>query len=91
MRDEVDFPHSGVESFAITLGGGPNDHAQCFLELEAIVLDPPENVLIKLVGSGGLHPTVKLTYLDILALLPNETQRAVTSYGHLLGAGDFAL
>jgi hypothetical protein len=80
-----------AESFAITLGGGPNDHAQRFLELEAIVLDPPENVLIKLVGSGGLHPTVTLTYLDILALLPDETQRAVTSYGHLLGAGDFAL
>ena len=81
----------GKDCFAITLAGTANEHARRFLELESVVLDCPESLLIKLVGSGGLHPTVALTYLDILACLPDETKRAIISLGHLLGAGDFAL
>lgn len=83
--------NGNTQSFPIVLGGSPNDHAQRFLELEAVMLDPPDSLLIKLLGSSGLHPSAALTYLDLLQLLPHDTERAVTSYGHLRGAGDFAL
>ncbi len=80
-----------AQSFVIMLAGGASEHAQRLLDLEALVLDAPESLLIKLVGSGGIHPTAALAFLDVLALLPARTKRAVIAYSHLLGAGDFVL
>ena len=78
-------------TFPIVLAGAAGDHVQRLLELETLVLDPPSSLIVKLIGSGGLHPTAALAFLDVLSLLPPETKRVVTSYSHLLGAGDFAL
>lgn len=82
---------NGAATFPIVLAGGAGDHVLRLLELETLVLDPPSSLLVKLLGSGGLHPTAALAFLDVLALFPPETKRAVTSYSHLLGAGDLAL
>lgn len=82
---------NSAATFPIVTAGAAGDHVQRLLELETLVLDPPSSLLVKLIGSGGLHPTAALAFLDVLSLLPPETKRLVTSYSHLLGAGDFAL
>jgi len=76
--------------FHIALAGESNHHIENFERLESLVAAAPSAIVFKLVGSGGISAEAVSTYLDIVARLPAEVERAVISYSSLT-ATDFAL
>jgi hypothetical protein len=66
-------------------------HATRALVLEKLLYTPSfDAVEFKLIGPGGLHPSVALAYLDLLDQNPPKHARIV-SLSNLLGSGDMAL
>jgi hypothetical protein len=77
--------------FAFDLSASAFQHATRLLELPDLSRKYP-NVIFQLVGSGGLHPSSALSYLDLLQLASRPFKSVeVISYANLVGAGDLAL
>jgi len=77
--------------FAFDLSASPFQHATRLLEITDLSRKYP-NVVFQLVGSGGLHPSSALAYLDLLQLATRPFKSVeVISYANLVGAGDLAL
>jgi hypothetical protein len=77
--------------FAFDLCASPYQHATRLLELPDLSRKYP-NIIFQLVGSGGLHPSSALSYLDLLQLAGRPFKSVeVISYCNLVGAGDLAL
>jgi hypothetical protein len=76
--------------FPCDLSASPYQHATRLLELTDLSRRFP-NIIFQLVGSGGLHPSSALAYLDALQLAKPFKSVEVISYANLIGAGDLAL
>jgi hypothetical protein len=77
--------------FAFDLSASPYQYATRLLELTDLSRKYP-NIIFQLVGSGGLHPSSALSYLDLLQLASRPFKSVeVISYANLVGAGDLAL
>jgi len=77
--------------FAFDLSASAFQHATRLLELTDLSRKYP-NIIFQLVGSGGLHPSSALSYLDLLQLASRPFKSVeVISYANLVGAGDLAL
>jgi hypothetical protein len=76
--------------FPCDLSASPYQHATRLLELTDLSRRFP-NIIFQLVGSGGLHPSSALAYLDALQLTRPFKSIEVISYANLVGAGDLAL
>lgn len=77
--------------FAFDLSASAFQHATRLLEITDLSRKYP-NIIFQLVGSGGLHPSSALSYLDLLQLASRPFKSVeVISYANLVGAGDLAL
>jgi hypothetical protein len=77
--------------FAFDLSASCHQHAVRLLQLTDDLSRKYPNVVFQLVGSGGLHPSSALAYLDALQLSKPFRSVEVISYSNLIGAGDLAL
>lgn len=77
--------------FAFDLSASCHQHAVRLLQLTDDLSRKYPNVVFQLVGSGGLHPSSALAYLDALQLARPFKSVEVISYSNLIGAGDLAL
>jgi hypothetical protein len=77
--------------FAFDLSASCHQHAVRLLQLTDDLSRKYPNVIFQLVGSGGLHPSSALAYLDALELTRPFKSVEVMSYANLVGAGDLAL
>ena len=77
--------------FPFDLSASAFQHSTRLLELPDLSRKYP-NIIFQLVGSGGLHPSSALSYLDLLQLASRPFKSVeVISYANLVGAGDLAL
>jgi hypothetical protein len=77
--------------FALDVSASAFQHSTRLLELTDLSRKYP-NIIFELVGSGGLHPSSALSYLDLLQLASQPFKSIeVISYCNLVGAGDLAL
>jgi hypothetical protein len=78
--------------FIIDTAGNAAYHASRALSLEKLIYSKEfDSVEYKLTGLGGLHPSVALTYLDLIDHGPPKLSATILAFGHLLGAADMAL
>lgn len=77
--------------FAFDLSASCHQHAVRLLQMTDDLSRKYPNVIFQLVGSGGLHPSSALAYLDALQLTRPFKSVEVMSYANLVGAGDLAL
>ena len=75
-----------VPVVCIPLCGDSASHQETLGYLDRLSAQAPEQILIKLLGPGGLSPEAVLTYYDILATFPETTQIVTISYSNLIGA-----
>jgi hypothetical protein len=79
-----------MHTIIIPLIGDGLVHVTKLAEIDTLLASPPDRLLVKLIGPGGVSAETALAYCDLLSALPVTTETAVISYADL-GAPEFAI